>query len=88
MGTFCNGFTESYYVLLQEYPSLSTSCHSVHTSYAYSSITLIHSVNVYTQTLKFRGYIFVKAYALTGIEPNLTHILLDCTILYFTRTHI
>jgi hypothetical protein len=45
--------TESYYVLLQEYPSTSTSCHSVYTPYAYSAITLIHSVNVYTDT-RFR----------------------------------
>jgi hypothetical protein len=54
-GTFCNGYTESYYILLQEYPSSSTSCHLVHTSYAHSANTLIHSVNVYTYTLKFRG---------------------------------
>jgi hypothetical protein len=55
MGTFCNGFTERYYLLLQEYPSSSTSWHSVYTPCAYSAITLIHSVNVYTYTLKFRG---------------------------------
>jgi hypothetical protein len=52
MGTFCNGYKESYYVLLQEYPSSSTSCHSV---YAYSTVTLMKSVNRYTDTLKFPG---------------------------------
>jgi hypothetical protein len=55
MGTFCNGYTESYYVLLQEYPSSNTSPNSVYTPYAYIAITLIHSVTVYTDTLKFRG---------------------------------
>jgi hypothetical protein len=55
MGTFCNGYTESHYVLLQGYPPKSTSCHSVYTPYAYSVITSILSVNVYTDTLKFRG---------------------------------
>jgi hypothetical protein len=55
MGTFCNAFTESYYVLLQEYPSSSTSCHSVYTPYAYSAITIIHAAKVYTYTPKFRG---------------------------------
>jgi hypothetical protein len=55
MGTFCNGYTESHYVLLQEYASSSTSCRSVYIPYAYNAITLIHSVNAYTDTLKFRG---------------------------------
>jgi hypothetical protein len=96
---FFNGFTESYYVLLQEYPSSSTSCHSVYIPYAYSAMTLIRSVNVYTYTLKFLGldwrqldsvleeenYMFLKAYALTDIEPSLTRVL-NRTILYFTHT--
>jgi hypothetical protein len=58
MGTFYNGFTESYYVVLQEYPSTKTSSHSVYTPYAYSAITLIHSINVYTYTLQFRWFLY------------------------------
>jgi hypothetical protein len=113
MGTFYNGFTESYYVVLQEYPSTKTSCHSVYTPYAYSAITLIHSINVYIYiyiyiyihartharslayplthplTPSFVGFfiekttrvsvfeeknrMFLKAYALVGIEPSLTN---------------
>jgi hypothetical protein len=58
MGTFYNGFTESYYVVLQEYPSMKTSCHSVYTPFPYSAITFIHSINVNTYTLHFRWFLY------------------------------
>jgi hypothetical protein len=54
MGTF-EMVSQKVIIMLQEYPSSSTCCDSVYTPYAYSAITLIHSVNVYTDTLKFRG---------------------------------
>jgi hypothetical protein len=102
MGTFYNGFTESYYIVLQEYPSTKTSCHSVYTPYAYSAITLIHSIMYIHTHSSFDSFfieetlvsvcdennrMFLKTYALVSIEPSLTHIL-NYAIMYFTHIHI
>jgi hypothetical protein len=76
---------------------LNTSCHSVYTPYAYSADSLSKCIYIHTQVSWFRmktlnsvmekNYMFLKAYALNGIEPSLTHIL-NCNILYFTHTHL
>jgi hypothetical protein len=55
MDTFCNGFTESYYILLQGYPFSRSSCRSVYKPYAYSAITLIHYIYIHTPVSWLRG---------------------------------
>jgi hypothetical protein len=73
--TFYNGFTESYYVVLQEYPSSSPSCHSVYTITWFAQHTLQFRWFVYRENTSLRfeekNHIFLKSYTLV----SLTHIL-------------
>jgi hypothetical protein len=97
MDTLSNGFAESYYVLRQEYPSTSTSCHSVYTLYTYSADSLSKCIYIHTQVSWLRvktldsvmekNYMCLKAYALNGIEPSLTHIK-SYHFVFHTHTHL